>query len=74
MVSEFLQPIYDRTDNKQDSLLMKGIGPTLQGHLLHLETIVDESAEGHVSNGPSLNANELYFWLFLWLVQLAKHR
>jgi len=49
----------------QDSLLMKGAGPTWQEHVLHLEIIIGESAELHVLNGRHLNADELYFCSFL---------
>ena len=49
---------------------MKGAGPTWQGRVLHRETIGGESAELRVLKGLRSNADELYFWSFLWLVPL----
>jgi hypothetical protein len=65
VVSEFLQPIHKGMDDGQDGLLRKGTGSTWQGRVLHLETIIGESAELRILNGRHLNADESYFWSFL---------
>ena len=67
MVSKFLQPIHEGTDGKQDNLLIKGIGPTLQECVLHLETIVGKSAKLHVSNGTLLK----FQWIVLLVISVA---
>ena len=59
-------------DDGQDGPSMKGTGPTWQGRVLRRETIVVETAELRVLKGRHSNADELYFWSFLWLVPLDK--
>ena len=57
-------------DDGQDGPSMKVAGPTWQGRVLHLETIIGESAELRVLKAPHSNADEWWFEVFLWLVPL----
>ena len=51
---------------------MKATGPTWQGRVLCLKTIVGESAELHVLKARHSNADEWWFEVFPWLVLLDK--